>query len=149
MNYLCKTTKTPMIDGGVDNLECHVKVVINKSCLYCIKELYAHSQRGYCTLKDDRIRLIHQLSEELTNEEVVSEFNKMRQFAKTDLNEVERVLNNVVPNVCTINSVCASLMVICWKKSLDFAYFNGHTVNFNFVGIEKDDECVLCNENLA
>ncbi|KAG0441077.1 NEDD8-activating enzyme E1 catalytic subunit [Dictyocoela muelleri] len=146
MNYLCKLYKILMIDGGVENFECHVKCVTDESCLYCIKSLYTNQQKGYCTLKDERIRLIHQLSESMSNEEIVVEFNRMKIYGNTDMKEVESVLNNVLPNICTINSICAALMIICWKKKLNFLYFNGKALNFTFVDIKKDEDCILCND---
>lgn len=63
--------------------------------------------------------------------------------------EVEGIIKKVMPNICTINSICASNAIIFafTNTEEDFMFFNGlETPVFTELKLEKDKNCFVCNK---
>ncbi|KAM0674534.1 hypothetical protein GVAV_002150 [Gurleya vavrai] len=151
-----------MIDLGVEGNKCHVKKVIKQknkekymnSCLYCIKELYNNddnfvfcTQRNINTLENraDLLKFICIKYESILQAiENFNEIAKEKNYKLTDQIEIENIKFNIIPNVCFINSICASLaFLILEDKTNDFYFYNGISV-FK-TSINKNKDCFVCN----
>lgn len=173
MNYIFVKSKCKMlIDCGVEGFKAHAKRVTHGvACLYCIKELYTVENESHiCSLKsvnqeitagnrDQVLRsMIFQMREiargnrniQEIYHEIVEKFNGAASSSlQTTSFEVEGIFNNVIPNVCTINSIGASLGVILafHTKDEDFIYFDAQNdVFFQVLRLERDSECFVCSK---
>lgn len=171
LNYIFfKSNCKILIDCGVESMKLHVKKVTKStSCLYCIKDLYRTNNEPFlCSLKgsiktitpENRDQILNSLifkmkedikvenSNELC-EKIVKEFNmKASDDLKTTFFEVIGILKNIIPNVCTINAICASLAVLlAFRDDInDFIYVDGtNDVILDSLIIEKDPDCFICN----
>lgn len=79
---------------------------------------------------------------------VVDTFNNLApEYLSTSYFEVSGLFKDIIPNVCTINSICATmaLHVICSVE--DFIYYDGtNKPYFRKLIIEIDKECILCKK---
>lgn len=175
LNYLFFHSKCgKLIDCGVEGFKAHVKRVSkNESCLYCIKDLYNVDKMPYiCSLKNIKNQevteenrdlilksMIFQAKELNDNqfesheennvEKIVSEFNSVvSDELKTSYFEVEGIHKELMANVCTINSICASLSLALafddCKENFIFVDCTGHFL-LTRIEIEKDTSCFVCN----
>ncbi|ELA42836.1 uncharacterized protein VICG_00151 [Vittaforma corneae ATCC 50505] len=177
MNYSFSHSKCKMmVDCGVEGLKAHAKRVTRAtSCLYCIRDFYSDENAPFiCSLKklnqkitaENRNQvlksIIFQKKEQIhvennhsdpkyeeIYEEIVDRFNlNASDDLKTSLFEVKGMFENIIPNVCTINSICANLAVLLAFNAIkdDFVYFDGSSGIFtNAIEIEKDPTCFVCN----
>ncbi|KAI4291256.1 NEDD8-activating enzyme E1 [Pancytospora philotis] len=148
-------------------------------CLYCIRDLYSSPRApNLCSLRNTEqkvdaasrekilLSLIYKTREELTAggadalrtpansdaliAQIVARFNEMASAEhRTDNFEVRGHFEQIVPNVCTINAICASLAVrlLERKDGVDFLFYNGASFPaVSCLRLEKDSACVLCRQ---
>lgn len=84
---------------------------------------------------------------------IVETFNeKTSPELKTSLFEVIGIYNSTIPNICTINSICASFSVIMGleHKNFDFIYYRAFpSIQFQTIKISKDSNCFLCQKSVS
>lgn len=163
LNFLYKkSTCGILVDCGVLNDSCHA-LITNRDgfCLYCIKEMYDESiNLNLCSLKylqekidkDNRLEILKSFvlyykNEGNTPEEIVDKFNLQ---SRTTLEEVFDIYENVIPSICYINSICASLVMSLLLRSANgnkFVYYNGSKGIFTkCIDLKRDEKCLLCNK---
>lgn len=145
-----------LIDLGVEGNQCHIKKVNRKSeqaCLYCIKNLYKNDKLLFCSRKsleriatrDELISYFMQRNENI--EDIVSNFNNVaviRGIKEITKFDVVGIRDNVVGNVCYINSICASLGLLALQEDYDFVFYSEGKMTK--LKIKKDVECIVCSE---
>lgn len=160
------------IDCGVENLNFHVKRVTQfSSCLYCIKDLYKAEAENYicsslgsCPIvtRENRNKILnHMVSKNKTNEDlneilirkIVTEFNSIisEDADEADEFEVLGLFKNIIPNICTINAMCASyaIRMLFSNQNHDFIIYDGREAsNIQFLVINKDENCFVCNKRI-
>lgn len=176
LNYLFFHSKCRMmVDCGVEGLKAHAKRVSRAtSCLYCIKDLYSVEKAPLiCSLKSPHQRVTAENRDQILNsivfqkkervcgetayshavydetyEEIVAEFNSHApDNLKASVAEVKGIFENIIPNVCTINSICASIAVMLAFRDTghDFVYFDGSSgISADTMHIDKDPSCFVC-----
>jgi len=174
MNYIfLRSRSRVLVDCGVEGFKAHAKRVTgHSSCLYCIKELYSVDSEPYiCSVRspdqtvtaENRDRLLrsavfqrkeHCKGTSETYASIAEMFNSVAPAGQhTSAFEVEGIFNSIIPNICTINSICASLGVVLafQDTEYDFVYFNGQgMVIIETVSLCKDTKCFVCNiQNLG
>lgn len=161
-NFLFKqSTCEYLIDCGVSGHLLHVKIVNrNNACLFCIKELYEKEGIALCSAKrivdiEDRRKFICNLYfKHMSVEKTVDEFNKSaleNGRGVTDRDEVMFFIDEFVPSVVYMNSICASLVVKSVFKCLsgnvgsDFLALDMNGI-LQWVALKRDKYCDVCNE---
>ncbi|KAI5170506.1 NEDD8-activating enzyme E1 [Pancytospora epiphaga] len=174
LNYLFKQSKARLfVDCGVEGLQAHVKKVDrNNACLYCIKELYHTNGETYlCSLSDTSTEITEfnrekvlksiiyrekekalKLEEEprVVIRKIIKEFNeKVIQGSGLETNEfeVEGDYYSIVSNVCFINSIAASLVIlmIFTEVEYDFIFYDGtNKPLLKKLKLEKAYDCLYC-----
>ncbi len=161
-----------LIDCGVEEFKAHAKRIDKKSsCLYCMKDLFTLDNEAYlCSLSAidyDNIDItnrnkvlkslilkikeknnINKISEENVLESIINDFNsKVDEKLKTTYFEVYGIYNKIIPNICVINSICASMAINIISMKSDFIYYDAtDTLQFNQLILEKYEDCILCNK---
>lgn len=172
-SLFCRADCSMLIDCGVEGLLCHAKRVDRESsCLYCIRDLYKTDNLPYlCSLTGQSVDGLSAVSVSAESREkallslvqkakerrgaekqiirdIVREFNYgTDKPLRTNLFEVTGLFHEIVPNVCAINSICASLAVSLLDGGPDdFLYYDGSGYPFvRRLGIEKDTACFVCS----
>ncbi|KAM0672653.1 NEDD8-activating protein uba3 [Ordospora colligata] len=162
-----------LIDCGISGYKAHVKMVRRGlACLYCIKDLYEINNPGICTMKslpvhitpENRnavLRSMVEMDRDMTLDDM-RYFNKKSTVMKiidafnaispNELNtnefEVVGMYDNIMPNVCFINSICASLvyrMLCSPETAYDFIFYSSEDkLVINKMLLEKDKDCIVC-----
>ncbi|KAM0681552.1 hypothetical protein GINT2_000065 [Glugoides intestinalis] len=175
LNYLFfQANAKKLVDCGTEGVKAHIKLVTRqKACLYCIKDLYNTDELPYiCSLKGKTEKItmqnrnailktialekdrLYKIENENTDFDdrclrITSFFNGLvQEDLKTSAYEVSGILNNIIPSICTINSVCASFafLIAFSTLSYDFVYIDcskGFLVEK--LEIQKDNDCFACN----
>lgn len=161
LNFIFKKSKCPkLVDCGVLNDSCHALITTKDNfCLYCIKEMYDDTKNlNLCSLKylhksinqTNRFEILKSFvfyykSEGKKPTEIVEMFNKQ---SSTTLEEVMDIFENVIPSVCFINSICASLVGdLLLKNESKFVYYNASQGIFiKRLEMKRDESCFLCNQ---
>lgn len=89
------------------------------------------------------------IDKDLVIAKIVKQFNlKSPKKLKTNYFEIYGLYNNIIPNVCFINSICASIALnMIYENEYDFVYYNGlEAPYFNKLTLQKNEECILCNK---
>lgn len=156
-----------LIDCGISGYRAHAKAVYRgSSCLYCIRELYREDVAGICSLGslpkeitlENREKVLRSLVELKRDgpgsrrekiEQIVNEFNALaKEKLRTDVFDVTGMYDGVIPNVCFINSVCASLacrLLDGPNLSYDFIFYSGEeNMVFEKLHLAKDEKCIVC-----
>lgn len=173
LNYKFVNSKCPqLVDCGVEDMRCHVKRVTSRDpCLYCIKDLYNTEPEPFlCSLRSLEEEISVQNREKYLSSlifrtkeqygctqhteldriylEVADTFNqKAPEHLKTSAFEVEGIYKSIVPNICTINSICASyaVLMVFEHKDYDFVYYDGTELPFTRrIKLDKDLACFVC-----
>lgn len=175
LNYLfSQGNAKKLVDCGTEGLKAHIKLVTRqKACLYCIKDLYNTDELPYiCSLKGKTEKITKQNRNivlksialeksglyKIGNEtidfneqclQIALFFNKLvEDDLKTSAYEVAGILNNVIPSICTINSVCASLaFLVAFSNPLyDFMYIDcTQGLLIEKIELQKENDCFVCN----
>lgn len=168
LNLMFRRSKCSLlIDCGISGYKAHAKAVYRgSSCLYCIRELYREEElEGICSLGNlpkeitplNREKALRQLVElrrggprkEMIGK-IVDEFNGLVDEAlRTDLFHVAGMYDDIMPNVCFINSVCAGLaceLLDTAGRPHDFLFYSGEEeVIFRKLEIGRDGGCIVCS----
>lgn len=158
-----------LIDCGTEMESAHCKLVSReKSCLYCIKELYqVNNTPLICSLKDIAVlhtdnrnevlnSLVYKYRENMNYKEICHIFNTKAQekgIVGTSPFEIEGIDLNIMPNTVYINSIAASFVIlyidqIISNKTPDDDYIFVHLEESIYIErfiIQKSPDCFLCN----
>lgn len=156
-----------LIDMGVEGYNFHIKKVSHAKnyrtpCLYCIKDLYNTDDNFYfCTLRDiskytvakeNRLFILKNTIATLNSDNValiVKTFNiKVPHIEhQTNVFEVEGLLNNILPNICCVNAICAGLaFVILDDEKYDY-YFYDSSREIRKYRLSNDENCIVCGSS--
>lgn len=169
LNYLFRQSAAPLlIDCGVEGLKAHAKAVDRRgACLYCMKDLYtAPDDPHLCSLAgagqevtaSNREKVLVSLifkekeggaaDEKQMIADIEGRFNSLApQDLRTSSFEIYGYLHRTVPNVCTINSICASMAVclLLRPRDYDFVFYDGACApSFRKIKLERDPACIVC-----
>lgn len=82
--------------------------------------------------------------------EIVDMFNQRApEHLRTNIFEVEGVYKSIVPNICTINSICASyaVLMVFEHRDYDFVYYDGTELPFTRrIKLDRDPSCFVCKD---
>ncbi|KMV65449.1 hypothetical protein M970_090870 [Encephalitozoon cuniculi EcunIII-L] len=169
LNLMFKRSKCKLlIDCGISGYKAHVKAVYRgSSCLYCIRELYREEGSGACSLGSlplevtpaNRERVLRSLvelrrdgsgSREEKIRKIVDEFNALAgESLRTDALDVAGAYDETMPNVCFINSVCASLaceLLDATDRYYDFMFYSAEEgILLRKLLLSRDKECIVCS----
>lgn len=69
---------------------------------------------------------------------------------KTDEFEVTGIIENIVPNVCVMASICASFAVkILYLNEYDFIYYNAYRkINLELLKMDVEKNCIVCGKKI-
>lgn len=162
-----------LIDCGVDGYRAHAKVVDkDTSCLYCIRDLYRdRDMLNMCSLasvpqsithenRGKVLRTLVELERDRPGDRtcrmrrIVDRFNALVESddMKTDLFDVAGMYDNVLPNVCFINSICAGLvfsLLADESRTFDFVFYSGEEgISFTRLTMERDMGCIVCGTDI-
>lgn len=111
----------------------------NTNCLSMCEINEGHRASLHFHSKDRRKEVI---------QSIVHDFNKHVSLSlKTTYFEVEGYFDRIVPNVCTINAICASMAVqmIGRERIYDFAFFDGREgFSIKYLRLKRDANCLIC-----
>lgn len=169
LNYRFMSSNCPlMVDCGAEGMRWHVKrVTDHEPCLYCIKDLYSAAPELFlCSLglleseinAQNRERCLrstvfkvkeqHACPEPSIFLEIANTFNQRApEHLRASALEVEGIYMNIVPSVCTTNSICAGYAVLMAldHRDYDFVYFDGTEDPFaQRTRLAKDPLCFVC-----
>lgn len=165
LNNSVSTEYPLLVDCGVEGFKGHVKIVSkNRPCLYCIKDLYRLEESPYlCTLKgmkqqvnkENRNQILKSIvfkKKETADKnkvfsEIVEEFNDIApQDLKASMEEVKSLFEEILPNICTMNSICSSLAFLSiFSSNHDFIYIDSdENISIQRIKLEKDPNCFVC-----
>lgn len=170
INYrFIKSKCKVLIDAGVEGYKAHAKRVNKEDpCLYCINSLYYTNKTvNICSLKgkeiaintENKMAVIKSMivsnkdvikDKGLLYSHVLNEFNsQVDKNLKTTVFEIQGIDEDVVPNICTINSIAASLAIETLNGSDDFIFANcDDGCVINKIKLVKDPSCFVCKEIL-
>lgn len=162
------------IDCGINGYKAHAKAVYNaSSCLYCIKDLYMEEgEPNTCSLRsipervvfENRYNVLRSMveleREKKSNRKskirrIVNDFNALVEDEKlrTSPFEVMGMYDGIVPNVCFVNSICASMvyeLLNATDTSFDYIFYNGEErISFTKLLLGKDKQCLVCGTDSA
>lgn len=161
-----------LIDCGVEGLSFHVKrVTVEDSCMYCLKDLFKRTEPEYlCSLvgmknnvtRENRKKVLRSIvietekvqeeSEEDHVKKVTDYFNSLvERDLQTTVFEVKGIYYNIIPNIVTINSICASYstMIILKVIESDFIFSDGTDgLRITNINLLKDENCFICKRNI-
>lgn len=163
----CQSRCWVLIDCGISGYKAHAKAVWRgAACLYCIRELYVEeSSANLCSLRpaervdaDNRgavLRSLVELERERDTdrvsgiERVLNEFNALVEAdsLRAAASEVAGMYDNVMPNVCFINAICASMACILLHsdRTFDFMFYSGDDApTFSRLLLCRDEGCIVC-----
>jgi len=162
-----------LIDCGIGGYKAHAKMVRKGlACLYCIKDLYEANDPGMCMMRsvpvhitpENRNAVLRSMVEierdmALDNmraadkqgavKRIVDSFNAISSNElSTNEFEVFGMYDSIIPNVCFINSICASLayeMLCSSEEAYDFIFYSGENeLIIKKHLLEKDEDCIVC-----
>ncbi|WEL39478.1 sumo-activating enzyme enzyme subunit 2 [Encephalitozoon hellem] len=168
LNLMFRRSKCRLlIDCGISGYKAHAKAVYRgSSCLYCIRELYREDGVGICSLSslpekitsENREKVLRSLVELRRDfpgnrkekiEQIVNEFNALaEEKLRTDVFDVSGMYDGIMPNVCFINSICASLaykLLDGPNLPYDFIFYTGEeNIALEKLCLGRDEECIVC-----
>lgn len=157
-----------LIDCGISGYRAHAKAVYRgSSCLYCIRELYREDGPEICSLgslpkkitpenREKTLRSLVELrreepgSREEKIKKIINEFNALaEENLKVNAFDVVGMFDEIIPNVCFINSVCASLacgLIDATNLHYDFIFYSGEkNITLEKLILDRDEKCIVCN----
>lgn len=172
LNLMFKRTKCDiLIDCGVEGMKMHVKRVSQTdSCLYCIKYMYTTQKEIHlCSLRSvpkeitsaNRERVLLSIIAKRLDSEVHKDKNSVCSIVKyfnskapeklwTTEFEVHGLIHQVIPSICTTNSICAgyAVMMLYGVIAEDFLFYDTRFINsLSRVCISPDPDCLVCGSD--